>query len=236
MSGTTTKYPWIAAEKEAVREAVLAGVPYFGVCFGAQLLASAFGAHSYRGIEAELGLNQIFLTAAARRDPVFRGFPPDLDVCEWHSNHFALPTGAIRLARSPRYENQAIRIGRVAYGIQCHLETSREDLEAWLELFPQTVGLFESRHGAGSLPAFLDDYGAFVPRLRGTARQLFGRWLENAFRPRQSRGHRACVTDGCAAGGRVGAHAVWTRWRTRPDREGAGCGAPRGQRGGRASR
>jgi len=174
------RHPWIAPEKETVREAVLAGLPCFGVCFGAQLLASAFGAHSYQGIEAELGLSQIFLTAAARRDPVFRGFPPDLDVCEWHSNHFALPTGAIRLARSPRYENQAIRIGRVAYGIQCHLETSREDLEAWLELFPQTVGLFESRHGAGSLPAFLDDYGAFVPRLRETARQVFGRWLENA--------------------------------------------------------
>jgi GMP synthase-like glutamine amidotransferase len=173
-------HPWIAAEKETVREAVLAGVPYFGVCFGAQLLASAFGAHSYRGMEAELGINQVFLTAAARRDPVFRGFPPDLDVCEWHSNHFALPTGAIRLARSPRYENQAIRFGRVAYGVQCHLETSREDLEAWLELFPETVGLFESRHGAGSVPAFLDDYGAFVPRLRETARQLFGRWLENA--------------------------------------------------------
>ena len=174
------EHPWITAEKHSVREAVLAGLPYFGVCFGAQMLGSAFGAQSYRGREAELGLNQVFLTAAARRDPVFRGFPPDLDVCEWHSNHFALPTGAVRLARSPRYENQAIRIGRVAYGIQCHLETSREELEAWLELFPETVGLFESRHGAGSVPAFLDDYGAFVPRLRETARQLFGRWLENA--------------------------------------------------------
>jgi GMP synthase-like glutamine amidotransferase/tetratricopeptide (TPR) repeat protein/DNA-binding CsgD family transcriptional regulator len=173
-------HPWIAAEKETVREAVLAGVPYFGVCFGAQLLASAFGAHTFRGMEAELGINQVFLTAAARRDPVFRGFPPDLDVCEWHSNHFALPAGAVRLARSPRYENQAVRFGRVAYGIQCHLETSRNDLEAWLELFPETVGLFEARHGRESVPAFLDDYGAFVPRLRETARQLFGRWLENA--------------------------------------------------------
>jgi GMP synthase-like glutamine amidotransferase len=174
------RHPWIVPEKAAVREAVLAGVPYFGVCFGAQLLASAFGAHNYRGMEAELGINQVFLTAAARRDPVFRGFPPDLDVCEWHSNHFALPTGAVRLARSPRYENQAIRFGRVAYGIQCHLETSREDLEAWLELFPDTIGLFESRHGPGSVPAFLDDYGTVVPRLRETARQVFGRWLENA--------------------------------------------------------
>jgi GMP synthase-like glutamine amidotransferase len=28
------EYPWIAAEEGTVREAVLAGVPYFGVCFG----------------------------------------------------------------------------------------------------------------------------------------------------------------------------------------------------------
>jgi GMP synthase-like glutamine amidotransferase/DNA-binding CsgD family transcriptional regulator len=172
--------PWIAAERETVRGAVLAGVPYFGVCFGAQQLASAFGAHCYRGMEAERGVNQVFLTAAARRDPVFRGFPPDLDVCEWHSNHFALPMGAVRLARSPRYENQAIRFGRVAYGIQCHLETTPEDLEVWLEHAPDTVDLWESRYGAGSVSPFLDDFRAFAPRLRETARQVFGRWLENA--------------------------------------------------------
>ncbi len=111
---------------------------------------------------------------------MFRGFPPDLDVCEWHSNHFALPMGAIRLARSPRYENQAIRFGRVAYGIQCHLETTREDLEAWFEHFPETVDVFESRYGAGSVAPVVDDFGAFVPRLHETARQVFGRWLENA--------------------------------------------------------
>jgi GMP synthase-like glutamine amidotransferase/DNA-binding CsgD family transcriptional regulator len=200
-------HPWIAPEKEAVREAVVAGVPYFGVCFGAQLLASAFGARTYRGVEAELGINQVFLTAEARRDPVFRGFPPDLDVCEWHSNHFDLPTGAIRLARSPRYENQAIRFGRVAYGIQCHLETTREDLEAWLELFPQTVALFESRHGAGSLPPFLEDYGAFVPRMHETARQLFERWLENALGlgnlAGTARALRAALPHGAKAGHRL---------------------------------
>src|SRR5919197_1594261 len=27
------RHPWIAAEKETVREAVLTGVPYFGVCY-----------------------------------------------------------------------------------------------------------------------------------------------------------------------------------------------------------
>src|SRR3954452_5473797 len=174
------EFAWIAEEKRAVREAVLAGIPYFGVCFGAQVLADVFGARSFRGPEPELGVNQVFLTAAARRDPVFRGFPADLEVCQWHSNHFSLPPGAVRLARSPRYENQAIRYGRVPYGIQCHLETSVEALREWLRYFPDTVGTFNARHGPGSIDGFLDDYAAFVPFLQETGRQVFGRWLENA--------------------------------------------------------
>src|SRR3982074_1773611 len=93
------QYPWIAEEKRAVRDAVLAGIPYFGVCFGVQLLADVFGARSFRGPEPEIGVNQIFLTAAAQHDPVFRGFPDDLEGCVSDSNHFSLPPGAVR--RSP---------------------------------------------------------------------------------------------------------------------------------------
>ena len=69
-------YPWLVAEKRAIREAVTTGCPYFGVCLGSQLLASALGSRVFRGPEPELGVNPIFLCEAARRDPVFRAFPP----------------------------------------------------------------------------------------------------------------------------------------------------------------
>ncbi|MDQ6818698.1 MAG: AAA family ATPase [Actinomycetota bacterium] len=174
------EYPWIAQEKRTIRDAVLAGMPYFGVCFGVQLLADVFGGQSFRGPEPEIGVDQVFLTAAAQHDPVFRGFPPDLEVCEWHSNHFSLPPGAVRLARSPRYGNQAIRYGRVAYGIQCHLEVSLRDIREWFEEFPDTAVLLEKRHGSGAVARLLDDYGDFVPFLQQTARQVFGRWLQHA--------------------------------------------------------
>ena len=70
-------YPWLTAEKRTIREAVTAGVPYFGVCLGSQLLAGALGARVYLGPEPELGVIPVFLCEAARRDPVFRGLPPD---------------------------------------------------------------------------------------------------------------------------------------------------------------
>ena len=178
--GRRTGFRGSSTGERAIREAVLAGVPYFGVCFGVQLLADGLGGRNFRRPEPELGVNQVFLTAAARHDPVFRGFPADLEVCEWHSNHFSLPTGAVRLARSPRYENQAIRYGRVAYGIQCHLEPSLEDIRDWLAEFPDTAVALEQRHGAGSVDRVLEDYAEFVPFLQETGRQVFARWLENA--------------------------------------------------------
>jgi GMP synthase-like glutamine amidotransferase/DNA-binding CsgD family transcriptional regulator len=204
-------YPWIVGEKRAIREAVLAGVPYFGVCFGVQLLADAFGGRSFRGPEPELGVNQVFLTAAARHDPVFRGFPADLEVCEWHSNHFSLPRGSVRLARSPRYGNQAIRYGRVAYGIQCHLEPSLQDIRDWLVEFPETAVALEERHGPGSVERLLDDYADFVPFLQETGRQVFGRWLEHALAyGRLAESPRAFSTPRT---GRPGAGTpAWRRW------------------------
>lgn len=198
------EFPWIAIEKQAVRDAVLAGLPFFGVCFGVQLLADAFGATSFQGPEPEIGVNQVFLTAAARHDPVFRGFPADLEVCEWHSNHFSLPPGAVRLARSPRYENQAIRYGRVAYGMQSHLEPSLQDIRAWLAETPGSDTTFERRHGEGSIERLLEDYADFVPFLQETARQVFGRWLENALALGGLGGAaRAVGTNRGRAGGRV---------------------------------
>jgi GMP synthase-like glutamine amidotransferase/tetratricopeptide (TPR) repeat protein len=174
------EFPWLQGEKRAIREAVESGVPYFGVCLGSQLLASSLGARVYRGPAPELGVNPVFLTEAARRDPVFRGFPSDLEAFEWHSDTFELPEGATRLARSPRYENQAFRFGRVAYAMQCHLEPSLEDVNEWLRSWPALAVTFEQRYGGGAVERFLADYAETVPFLQQTARQLFRRWLEHS--------------------------------------------------------
>lgn len=117
--------PWLADEKRLIADAVEAGTPFWGVCLGVQLLAAALGARVYPGPRPEVGLLPVSLTDEAREDPVFSGAPDELLTLQWHGDTFDLPSGAVRLASSPAYENQAFRVGR-AYGVQFHLEVSPE--------------------------------------------------------------------------------------------------------------
>ena len=48
-------HPWLADEKQRIAGAVRAGVPYFGVCLGAQLLAASLGATVRAGEVPEVG-------------------------------------------------------------------------------------------------------------------------------------------------------------------------------------
>ena len=122
----------------------------------------------------------LFRSKLVHLDPVFRAFPPDVEVFEFHSDTFDLPEGAVRLARSSRYENQAFHVGRTAYAIQCHLEPSLDDVRDWFDAWPSLGETFEARYGRGSLAGFLEEYARSMPLLQQTARQLFRRWLENA--------------------------------------------------------
>ena len=114
-------HPWLIAEKRLVSEAVGAGMPYWGVCLGAQLLAAVLGARVSRGERAELGVLPVELTAAAAQDPVFAGAPASFQTLQWHGETYELPPGAVQLARSLDYEQQAFVVGR-AYALQFHLE------------------------------------------------------------------------------------------------------------------
>jgi GMP synthase (glutamine-hydrolysing) len=54
------------------------------------------------------------------------------DVIEWHVDAVTrLPHGAVHLAGSPLCENQAFRVGRLAWGIQFHVETTPALLRTW---------------------------------------------------------------------------------------------------------
>lgn len=157
------RYPFLAAEMELMAALVRAGRPVLGVCLGAQLLAAALGAAVVRGPVAEVGAGTVTLTAAGRADPVLGGGPgASVPVLHWHQDTFALPAGALQLARSEHYEQQAFRWGRDAYGLQFHIEVDAELAAQWAPLLPAQVSL-----GA-----------AEVERAAAFGRAAIGRYLE----------------------------------------------------------
>ena len=122
----------IEREKRLLREAVKRGVPVLGVCLGAQILASAFGARVYPGTGPEVGWGEIHLTVDGGLDPLFSGVQSPVPVLHWHGETFDIPPGAVHLASSHQYERQAFRIGQKAYGFQFHLEADEEMIQEWV--------------------------------------------------------------------------------------------------------
>ena len=81
------------------------------------------------------------------------------------------------LASSPAYPNQAFRWGPCAYGIQFHLELTREMAAEWADV-PEYADALERVLGPGSANALVDQLGAHADELRAHGRQMFERWLE----------------------------------------------------------
>ena len=167
--------PWLAAEKRAIGEAVRAGTPFWGVCLGVQLLAASLGARVYPGAVPEVGLLPVEITPEGRADPVFADAPDDLVTLQWHGDTFDLPDGAVRLAGSPAYPNQAFRFG-AAYGVQFHLEVSPEMAREWADVPAYTTSL-EQTLGPGSAAGFMRGIEERSGEMLQHGRSLFERWL-----------------------------------------------------------
>lgn len=170
------EHDWLGPELDYVATAVRAGAPYWGVCFGAQLLAGALGAEVSRGPEAEVGVLPVELTAAAAGDAVFGGLPGTLPAVQWHSDTFALPDGAVHLAESPAYPNQAFRWRR-AYGLQFHLEAPAALVEQWLAI-PEYAAALRATLGDGAGAPFIAAIRAREGEMTDLATRIFERWLD----------------------------------------------------------
>jgi GMP synthase-like glutamine amidotransferase len=170
------RLPWLPDEKRLIADAVGGGVPVWGVCLGAQLLAASVGAAVAPGPEPEVGVLPVYRTARAADDPVFSALPDEFLALQWHSDTFELPTGAVALARSDAYENQAFALNR-AYGLQFHVEVGKMLATEWGEV-PAYAESLEGMMGDGALPRLLAQIEEHEPEMTTLARTLFARWLE----------------------------------------------------------
>jgi len=125
--------PWLVAEKKAIRTFVRdMAKPYLGICLGHQLLADALGGSVGLMKAPEVGLARVQLTQAGRADPIFSGFPDEIECFQWHGAEVkSLPEGTVILAGNAAAPVQAMRWGRRAYGFQYHVEITSRTVPDW---------------------------------------------------------------------------------------------------------
>lgn len=120
-------FPWLAQEKNFIRDVIESGKPVLGICLGAQLIANAMGAKVYQNPVREIGWFPVQGVASAGASAF--SFPPSLEVFHWHGETFDLPPDATLIARSEACEHQAFQLGRSVIGLQFHLETTPESAQ-----------------------------------------------------------------------------------------------------------
>jgi GMP synthase (glutamine-hydrolysing) len=164
-------YPYLAAEREYLTEAVSRDVPILGICLGGQLLARALGGAVRRAETPELGFLPIDLTAEGGRDPVLSALVDGGRVFQWHVDSFDLPAGTTLLATGRRVRNQAFRAGRRAWGVQFHPEVTADELDLWFD----TVGGLERTYGRTE-DEVRTEIQEHLPSMRRRAAELFRRF------------------------------------------------------------
>ncbi len=131
------EYPFLVREDRLIKDAIKRDIPILGICLGAQLIAKAAGARVYKGEKKQIGWYPLRMTERAGEDPLFSGFPEELQVFQWHGDTFDLPEGATLLARDDLY-HQAFRYGK-AYGLQFHLEITEGMIRDWISEYEKEV-------------------------------------------------------------------------------------------------
>ncbi|MEN9251285.1 MAG: hypothetical protein Q6K99_01845 [Thermostichales cyanobacterium BF4_bins_65] len=167
------RYPWLKIEKQLIEKAIAHHKTVLGICLGAQLIAQVLGARVFPNREREVGWFPILLTEMGMESPLFQGLPREWMVFHWHGDTFDLPQGAVHLAASAGCQHQAFSYGDKVLGLQFHLESTPESVQALLENSDTELG--EGPYIQKPDEILTDQY---FPAIHQIMKQLFDRLLE----------------------------------------------------------
>ena len=137
------EHPFLKENRDLTREAIARGVPFLGICLGAQMLARAMDAPVWRAEVKEFGFEPIHLLAEADDDPLLSVWGDGDRVFQWHQDTFQMPEGAQPLVVGDRILAQSYRLGATTWATQFHFEIDADELELWLEEASQFMDLKE---------------------------------------------------------------------------------------------
>lgn len=167
-------FPFLIRELRLIENQIAAGRQILGICLGAQLIARAMGARVYPGPAKEIGWAPVRLSAAGEAS-CLRHLKGDVPVLHWHGDTFDLPSGAVRLASTAAYENQAFSHGSQTLALQFHLEATAAGLEHWF------VGHAAEIAAAPGLdvPSLRRDSRGCAAQVEATAGKVLAEWLQD---------------------------------------------------------
>ncbi|WP_370574018.1 type 1 glutamine amidotransferase [Methanomethylovorans sp.] len=122
-----------------IEQAVIADVPYLGICLGMQALVKACGGRVIRNPIKEVGWKDLQgksfsleLTPTGKKDAIFEGLEATLPIFHLHGETVELTDDMQLLATGKHCRNQVVKVGNNAYGFQGHLELTTSMLDTWL--------------------------------------------------------------------------------------------------------
>ena len=167
------KYPWLIAEKQAIRDWAQAEKPILGICLGHQLLADALGGAVAPMADPEVGVLTVELTDAGIVDPLFDSVDRHNTCLQWHSSEVnLLPQDAVLLAVSAGCDCQAFRYGERAYGLQYHMEVTEDTVGDWAKV-PAYAESLQNSVGLGGESLIANAVKDALPQLNRKARRIY---------------------------------------------------------------
>jgi len=162
------RYAFLRDEAALIEDFVKKGRPVLGVCLGAQMVAHVLGARVYQGDTKEIGWYMVDLTAEGLADPAIKALEVEgtgqAEVFQWHGDTFDLPEGAVRLASSPAFPNQAFSYKGNVYALQFHIEVTPSIIEEW----------FKDEESSSEMVKHTEDiFGGYSERAGGFYRRFF---------------------------------------------------------------
>lgn len=124
----TGAYPFLLDEARWIEACMKKGVPLLGICQGGQQIAQVMGADVGPPPSGahEFGYYELRPTGEGRDV-----LPGPIHVAQAHFHTFDIPAGAVHLAESDLFPNQAFRAGETTFAFQFHPEVTIEGFRRW---------------------------------------------------------------------------------------------------------